>query len=98
MMKPVEVPAKPSGLPEIDFTGIPTEGEYPLTVQFLDNTTTTWVDSWQWNFGDGGGSIISSPNHTFTQPGHYSVSLSIGKAGYSAGTVKCRDRTDNSFG
>ena len=70
-----------------DFDISPESGYPPLTVHFSD-TSLGGPDSWKWNFGDGGGSIISSPNHTFTQPGHYSISLSIGKAGYSAGTVK----------
>jgi len=65
----------------------PDTGYPPLTVHFSD-TSLGGPDSWKWNFGDGGSSIISSPNHTYTQPGHYSISLSIAKSEYSAGTVK----------
>lgn len=71
----IEVPAKPSSLPNIDFTADVVEGQYPLTVQFLDNTTTTWADSWQWNFGDGAVSSLRSPVHTYTTPGLYTVTL-----------------------
>lgn len=71
----IEVPAKPSGLPEISFTADVTEGTYPLTVQFLDTTVTTWADSWQWNFGDGATSSLRSPVHTYTTPGLYTVTL-----------------------
>ncbi|WP_146201105.1 PKD domain-containing protein [Methanospirillum lacunae] len=70
-----------------DFIVSPESGYPPLNVHFADNSSGG-PDSWKWNFGDGGGSIISSPNHTYTQPGHYSISLSIGKSGYSAGTIK----------
>lgn len=71
----IQVPATPGGLPLIDFTADVTEGQYPLSVQFLDNTTTTWADSWQWNFGDGAVSSLRSPGHTYTTPGQYTVSL-----------------------
>ncbi len=71
----IEVPAKPSSLPTIDFTADVLEDQYPLTVQFLDNTTTTWADSWQWNFGDGAVSSLRSPVHTYTTPGLYTVTL-----------------------
>jgi PKD repeat protein len=73
--KAVEVPAKPSGLPAISFTADVTEGPYPLTVQFLDTTITTWADSWQWNFGDGATSSLRSPIHTYSTPGLYTVTL-----------------------
>ena len=71
----IQVPATPGSLPVIDFTADVTSGQYPLTVQFLDNTTTTWADSWQWNFGDGAVSSLRSPTHTYTTPGQYTVTL-----------------------
>ncbi|WP_181391644.1 PKD domain-containing protein [Methanospirillum lacunae] len=71
----IQVPVTPGGLPNIDFTADITSGQYPLTVQFLDNTTTTWADSWQWNFGDGAVSSLRSPSHTYTTPGQYTVTL-----------------------
>ena len=70
-----------------NFDITPESGYPPLTVHFSD-TSSGGPDSWKWNFGDGGGSIISSPNHTYTQPGHYSISLSIGKSEYSTETIK----------
>ena len=71
----IVVPAKPSSLPEIDFTADVTGGEFPLTVQFLDSTVTTWADSWQWNFGDGATSSLRSPIHVYSTPGLYTVTL-----------------------
>jgi len=73
--KAIEVPAKPSGLPEISFTADQITGPYPLPVQFQDKTTTTWADSWQWDFGDGATSSLRSPMHTYTTPGKYAVTL-----------------------
>jgi len=71
-----------------DFSVSPENGYPPLDVHFTDNSLGE-PDSWRWNFGDGGSSIISNPNHTYTQPGHYTVSLGIEKYGiYSANTEK----------
>jgi len=41
----------------------------------LTYTTTTSLAQWQWNFGDGGTSTGSSPEHTYDKPGPYVVSL-----------------------
>ncbi len=33
--------------------------------------------TWLWNFGDGDTSSITNPNHTYTQPGDYNVTLVV---------------------
>ena len=63
--------------PEASFVASPADGPSPLTVQFTNNTTGT-VSSWFWDFGDGTTSTEHSPVHTYTQPGHYAVTLSAG--------------------
>ncbi|MDD1730315.1 MAG: PKD domain-containing protein [Methanospirillum sp.] len=63
----------------------PESGYAPLTVHFSDLSEGS-PDSWKWNFGDGGESILSNPNHTYVKPGHYSVSLEIKKSGYTGVT------------
>lgn len=45
----------------------------PLTVTF--NNTTTSATNYQWFFGDGGTSTATSPTHTYTAPGSYTVTL-----------------------
>lgn len=45
----------------------------PLNVSFT-NTSTGGV-SYLWNFGDGGTSAATSPNHTYLNPGSYTVTL-----------------------
>ncbi len=75
VIEQIQVPAKPSVVPSIDFTADILEGQYPLTVQFLDTTIITWADSWQWNFGDGAVSSLRSPIHIYTTPGLYTVTL-----------------------
>ena len=43
------------------------------TVVFTN--TTTNGNNYQWNFGDGGGSTIMNPTHTYTANGTYTVTL-----------------------
>ncbi|MBN1166435.1 MAG: PKD domain-containing protein, partial [Methanospirillaceae archaeon] len=57
-----------------DFSGSPTTGEAPLTVQFTDTSTGT-PTMWAWNFGDGGTAMVANPAHTYTGEGVYTVSL-----------------------
>ncbi|HWQ67923.1 MAG TPA: PKD domain-containing protein, partial [Methanospirillum sp.] len=70
-----------------DFSADPISGYPPLTVHFIDESTSEPY-TWQWNFGDGGGSALQNPNHTYAQPGRYSVSLTAGKGEQSAYTEK----------
>lgn len=62
---------------QADFSGIPLSGCASLTVNFtnssLGNPTT-----FQWNFGDAGTSTLQNPSHTYSTPGTYTVSLTIG--------------------
>lgn len=51
----------------------PVTGCAPFTVNFADSSGAV---SWLWNFGDGSTSTLSSPTHTYVDPGTYVVSLS----------------------
>ena len=62
--------------PIADFVGTPTKGDAPLTVQFTDNSTGN-PTSWSWGFGDGGTSTQRNPSHPYTNPGKYTVSLTV---------------------
>jgi PKD repeat protein len=56
-------------------------GSAPLAVTFTDQSTGT-PTSWTWNFGDGTqDNTQSPPNHTYTTPGIYTVSLKVSKTG-----------------
>lgn len=46
------------------------------TVNFY-NTSLGAFDSWDWSFGDGATSTGQSPIHSYTQPGDYTVSLTV---------------------
>lgn len=47
----------------------------PLSVTFTD--TSQYVVSWLWNFGDGATDTLSSPVHTYSQNGIFSVSVIV---------------------
>jgi PKD repeat protein len=73
--------------PVADFTGNPTTGDEPLTVQFTDLSTGS-VTSWLWNFGDGGTSTQQNPPHTYNAAGDYTVSLTVTGPGGSDSETK----------
>jgi PKD repeat protein len=58
------------------FTGDPTYGQRPLTVEFTDRSSGS-PTSWLWDFGDGDTSTEQNPTHVYQDLGTYDVSLSI---------------------
>ena len=62
--------------PGADFTADLTSGSVPLTVNFTDQSTGD-ITSWSWDFGDGATSTEQNPSHTYTDPGTYTVSLTV---------------------
>jgi PKD repeat protein len=60
--------------PKADFSGTPTTGNTPLTVEFTDHSTG-YPTSWKWNFGDGKESSEQNPVHTYWSSGEYTVTL-----------------------
>jgi PKD repeat protein/photosystem II stability/assembly factor-like uncharacterized protein len=61
-------------VPNAEFSGYPTIGSPPLNVSFTDMTADT-VNTWSWDFGDGGVSSMQNPVHQYTLAGTYTVSL-----------------------
>lgn len=45
--------------------------------KFTDRTTNGVPQKWKWNFGDRKTSELKNPNHTYTKPGTYSVTLTV---------------------
>ncbi len=62
--------------PTADFSGTPTSGTKPLTVNFTDQSTGS-INSWLWDFGDGGSSTQANPSHSYTTAGQYTVKLTV---------------------
>jgi len=59
---------------EVSIDG-PTTSCAPSTVQFINNSSGG--DVFSWNFGDGQTSSAFEPQHTFTTPGVYTVSMAM---------------------
>ncbi|HOP06467.1 MAG TPA: PKD domain-containing protein [candidate division Zixibacteria bacterium] len=59
-----------------DFSANPTAGPVETTVQFTDESEGS-PDSWDWDFGDGGSSSDQAPQHLYSAPGRYDVTLTI---------------------
>ncbi|MFA5296361.1 MAG: DUF3821 domain-containing protein [Methanoregulaceae archaeon] len=70
-----------------DFSGMPTSGEAPLTVQFTDISTGA-PTSWYWNFGDGVFSTEQNPVHTYLNPGTYTVGLTVSNTAGTSSITK----------
>jgi PKD repeat protein len=63
------------------------------TIQFTD-LSYHGVTSWEWSFGDGttlegtDASIYQNPTHTFSDPGLYTISLTVGNGEENVSTVQ----------
>jgi acid phosphatase type 7 len=67
---------EPTGAPATAFSATPRSGRSPLTVGFTDLSTRR-PSAWAWDF-DGDGvtdSTVQHPQHVYSAPGHYSVTL-----------------------
>ncbi|MGA1869876.1 MAG: PKD domain-containing protein [bacterium] len=62
--------------PIANFTATPIIGPGLLNMQFLDNSTKDAI-SWSWDFGDGSTSQLQDPNHSYYEPGVYTVIMTI---------------------
>lgn len=75
--------------PKAEFGVLPENGQAPLEVHFIDLSMGE-VDNYQWDFNNDGyiDSIEPNPWHTYTEPGSYSVSLTVSGIGGSDIEVK----------
>ncbi|MCA9994345.1 MAG: PKD domain-containing protein [Anaerolineales bacterium] len=74
--------------PTAVFSATPLSGAAPLSVTFTNQSTGSPA-SWQWDFGDGTPlSNEQNPVHEYTQPGSYTVSLTVSNANGSDMTTK----------
>lgn len=76
--------------PFADFAASLTSGCDILTVQFTDLSNNN-PSSWYWEFGDGQTSTLQNPVHTYSQPGNYTVSLTV------SNTFGSNTHTENNF-
>ena len=65
--------------PMASFVASTETGTAPLAVQFTDTSIGT-PTAWLWEFGDGETSALQNPSHTYTEPGLYTVTLTVTNA------------------
>ena len=75
--------------PEPKFTAADTVSNcYPLFVNFSDTTDNTDIVDWNWDFGDGEtSSHLKFPEHIYTLPGNYDVSLNVSTSNGCTGNI-----------
>lgn len=77
----IEVDAQGVGAsnpPQISFEATPGTGPVPLEIQF--QAQVVGLDEWVWDFGDGSTGLGLAPQHTYTIPGEYTVTLTASGA------------------
>ena len=62
--------------PDAEFSAEPVEGTVPLEVRFTQLAEGT-IDTYAWDFGDGGEDTAPNPTYIYEEPGTYSVSLTV---------------------
>ncbi len=62
------------------FSATPLTGVSPLHVVFSDQSQGD-ISSWLWEFGDGGQSTEQHPSHVYSDPGKYTVTLTVSSNG-----------------
>ncbi len=73
---PTSTPRASGDAPQASFEVDASAGPAPHVVQFTD-TSSGSIDTWLWEFGDGGVSSMRNPLHSFLQPGTYTVRLTV---------------------
>ena len=86
----VRVTVNPLEPPTAGFSADVVSGEIPLRVSFTDESApgTRPISEYRWSFGDGMSSSVPHPVHTYTEPGTYTVTLSVTSAAGSDGETK----------
>ncbi len=74
---------------DAEFSGTPSFGCGPLTVNFTDESTGG-ATGWLWDFGDGNISTAQNPSHVYDIPGAYTVSL-LASASNGCTDIQTRD-------
>ncbi|WP_307524365.1 PKD domain-containing protein [Pedobacter sp. W3I1] len=75
--------------PVATFTVIPGNEVSIPNYSFAFKDISTDAVSWEWTFGDGSGSTLQNPNHTYPNEGTYNVTLKVlNKEGCSSSTFQ----------
>ncbi len=76
--------------PSVDFGSNTSNGCNPLVVNFNDRSTASEgnIIARQWDFGDGILSDQPNPQHTYTSPGNFNVTLKVTSSNGCTGTLR----------
>ncbi|MGH9875222.1 MAG: PKD domain-containing protein, partial [Pyrinomonadaceae bacterium] len=77
----------PTAAPTASFTANPNSGTAPLAVTFIDASTGN-ITTRSWNFGDDTSSTATNAAKTYTNPGTYTVNLTVTGPGGSNTATK----------
>jgi PKD repeat protein len=68
--------------PSANFSASEVRATSGSTIKFNDESSGD-IDSWSWDFGDGGSSTEQNPSHAYNDAGTYTVSLTVSNAASS---------------
>jgi gliding motility-associated-like protein len=74
-------------LPVADFTFANVCAGSPLNFTDISLVTSGNITGYLWDFGDGSGSALQNPTHSFNTAGNYNVSLTVTTAGGCTSTI-----------
>ncbi|MEM6963667.1 MAG: PKD domain-containing protein [Bacteroidota bacterium] len=74
-------------LPMVDFDAIPTDACVKAEILF-DDLSSPFVDGWYWEFGDSTISSEQNPTNSYTDTGHYDITLTVYHNGCQNSLVK----------
>ena len=61
-----------------NFGAAPTSASCPPLLVLFSDSSTFDITSWEWDFGDGTGSVLQNPSHVYATAGSFDVSLIVG--------------------
>lgn len=64
-------------MPTVDFARVPGLSCVPFPATFNNLSTSVSELTYQWNFGDGNGSVEKTPTYIYANPGLFDVSLTV---------------------
>ena len=63
--------------PKANFSATPTSGKVGDAISFVDLSTGSTINYWEWDFNDGDFSYDKNPSHSYNNGGKYNVSLFV---------------------